>query len=109
MQSSSKVNCKVHLLNKYVNAKIYHLSAWNSSKKRPLSVTMIVILTIIEGIAFLASRIAVLTIAPFLLDVDINDNNVPPTTGTSTLSSVTIPETLLVGMSVVTGILQSLH
>jgi hypothetical protein len=78
-------------------------------KHRPLGVIMTVILTIIDGIAFLASSIAALTIAPFLLDVDINDNNVPPATGTSTLSSVTIPETLLVGMSVVTGILQSLH
>jgi hypothetical protein len=29
---------------------------------------------------------------------------VPPATGTSTLGSVTIPDTLLVGMSVVTGV-----
>ena len=78
-------------------------------KDRPLGVTMIVILTIIDGIAFLTNRIAALTIAPFLLDVDINDNNVPPAAETSTLGSITIPETLLVGMSVVTGILQSLH
>jgi hypothetical protein len=36
--------------------------------------------------------------------VEINNNNVPPGTGTSTLGSVTIPQTLLVGMSVVTGV-----
>jgi hypothetical protein len=40
-------------------------------KHRPLDVTIIVILTIIVGIAFLASRIAALTIALFLLDVVI--------------------------------------
>lgn len=36
--------------------------------------------------------------------VEINNNNVPPGTGTSILGSVTIPQTLLVGMSVVTGV-----
>jgi uncharacterized membrane protein HdeD (DUF308 family) len=73
-------------------------------KHRPLGVTLIAILTIIDGIAFLASGIAALTVAPFLFGVDINNNNVPPATGTSTLGSVPIPDTLLVGMSVVTGV-----
>jgi hypothetical protein len=73
-------------------------------KHRPLGITIIAILTIIDGIAFLASGIAAVTVAPFLFGVDINTNNVPPATGTSTLGSVTIPDTLLVGMSVVTGV-----
>jgi uncharacterized membrane protein HdeD (DUF308 family) len=72
-------------------------------KHRPLGITIIAILTIIDGIAFLASGIAAVTVAPFLFGVDINNNNVPPATGTSTLGSVTIPDTLLVGMSIVTG------
>jgi hypothetical protein len=74
-------------------------------KHRPLGVTLIAILTIIDGIVFLASGIAAVTVAPFLSGVDIN-NNVPPATGTSTLGSVTIPDTLLAGMSAVT-VLQS--
>jgi hypothetical protein len=73
-------------------------------KHRPLGITIIVILTIIDGITFLASGIAAVTVAPFLFGVDINNNNVPPVTGTSTLGSVTIPDTLLVGMSVITGV-----
>lgn len=75
-------------------------------KHRPLGITIIAILTIIDGMAFLASGIAAVTIAPFLFGVDINNsnNNVPPVTGTSTLGSVTIPDTLLVRMSVVTGV-----
>jgi uncharacterized membrane protein HdeD (DUF308 family) len=73
-------------------------------KLRPLGITIIAILTIIDGIAFLASGIAAVTVAPFLFGVDINNNNVLPATGTSTLGSVTIPDTLLVGMSVVTGV-----
>jgi uncharacterized membrane protein HdeD (DUF308 family) len=74
-------------------------------KHRPLGITIIAILTIIDGIAFLASGIAAVTVAPFLFGVDINNNNnLPPVTGTSTLGSVTIPDTLLVGMSVVTGV-----
>jgi hypothetical protein len=52
-------------------------------KHRPLGVIMTVTLTIIDGIAFLASGIAALTIAPFLNGVDINENNLPPATGTS--------------------------
>ena len=72
-------------------------------KHRPLGITIIAIPTIIDGIAFLASGIAAVTVAPFLFGVDINNNNVRPATGTSTLGSVTIPDTLLVGMSVVTG------
>ena len=71
-------------------------------KHRPLGVTLIAILTIIDGIVFLASGIAALTVAPFLFGVDINNNNnnnnVPPAIGTSTLGSVTIPDTLLVGI-----------
>jgi len=34
-------------------------------KHRPLGVTIMVILTIIDGIAFLASGIAAVTLAPF--------------------------------------------
>jgi uncharacterized membrane protein HdeD (DUF308 family) len=73
-------------------------------KHRPLGITIIAILTIIDGIAFLASGIAALTVAPFLFGVDINNNDLPPATGTSTLGSITIPDTLLVGMMVATGI-----
>jgi uncharacterized membrane protein HdeD (DUF308 family) len=73
-------------------------------KHRPLGVTIIAILTIIDGIVFLASGIAAVTVAPFLSGVDINNNNVSPATGTSTLGSVTIPDTLLAGMSAVTGV-----
>jgi uncharacterized membrane protein HdeD (DUF308 family) len=103
LQLFSKFNCKELLLYKYVNAK--DISAWNSSKKhRPLGITIIAVLTIIDGIAFLAGGIAAVTVAPFLFGVDINNNNVPPATGTSTLGSVTIPDTLLVGMLVVTGV-----
>jgi hypothetical protein len=72
-------------------------------KHRPLDITITAILTIIDGIAFIASGIAAITVAPFLFGVDINNNNVPPATGTSILGSVTIPDTLLVGMSTVTG------
>jgi hypothetical protein len=74
-------------------------------KHRPLGITIIAILTIIDGIAYLASGIAAVTVAPFLFGVDINNNNnnnVSPVTGTSTSGSVTIPDTLLVRMSVVT-------
>ena len=74
-------------------------------KHRPLGITIIAILTIIDGIAYLASGIAAVTVAPFLFGVDINDNNnVSPVTGTSTSGSVTIPDTLLVRMSIVTGL-----
>jgi uncharacterized membrane protein HdeD (DUF308 family) len=74
-------------------------------KHRPLGITIIAILTILDGIAFLASGIAAVTVAPFLFGVTINNdnNNVPPVTGTSTIGSVTLPDTLLVMMSVVTG------
>ena len=72
-------------------------------KHRPLGVTIIAILTIIDGIAFLASGIAAVTVAPFLCGVTINNDNVFPVTGTSTIGSVTLPDTLLVMMSVVTG------
>ena len=41
-------------------------------KHRPLGITIIAILTIIDGIAFLASGIAAVTVAPFLFGVDIN-------------------------------------
>jgi uncharacterized membrane protein HdeD (DUF308 family) len=69
-------------------------------KHRPLGVTIIAILTIIGGIAFLASGITAVTVAPFLSGVNITNNNVSPATGTL----VTIPQTLLVGMSAVTGV-----
>ena len=72
-------------------------------KHRPLGITITAILTIIDGIAFITSGIEAITVAPFLFGVDINNNNVLPATGTSTLGSVTIPDTLLVGMSTVTG------
>ena len=68
-------------------------------KHRPLGVTIIAILTVIGGIAFLATGITAVTVAPFLSGVNINNNNVAPATGTP----VTIPHTLLVGMSAVTG------
>ena len=71
-------------------------------KHRPLGITIIAILTILDGIAFLASGIAAVTVAPFLFGVTINNDNVPPVTGTSTIGSVTLPDTLLVMMSVVT-------
>jgi hypothetical protein len=71
-------------------------------KHRLLGITIIAILTIIDGIAFLVSGIAAVTVAPFLFGIDINNNNVPPATG-STLGSVTIPDTLLARMSVVTS------
>jgi hypothetical protein len=61
-------------------------------------ITIMAILTIVDGIAFLAS------VDIHSASVDINNNNVPPVTGTSTSGSVTIPQTLLVGMSVVTGL-----
>jgi hypothetical protein len=67
-------------------------------KHRLLGITIIAILTIIERIAFLASGIAAVTVAPFLFGIDINNNNVPPATGNSTLGSVTIPNTLLARM-----------
>src|SRR5262244_2463641 len=73
-------------------------------KRRPTGVTILAILTIIDGIAFFASGIAAVTVAPVLFGVDINNNNLPPVTGTSTLGSITIPDTLLVGMMVVTGV-----
>jgi hypothetical protein len=53
-------------------------------KHRLLGITIIAILTIIDGIAFLVSGIAAVTVAPFLFGIDINNNNVPPATGTST-------------------------
>jgi uncharacterized membrane protein HdeD (DUF308 family) len=67
-------------------------------KHRPLGVTIIAILTIIGGIAFLATGITAVTVAPFLSGANIN--NVAPATGTS----VTIPHTSLVGMSAITGV-----
>ena len=56
LQLFSKFNCKELLLNKYVNAK--DISEWNRQQKhRPLGITIIAILTIIDDIAFLASGI----------------------------------------------------
>ena len=44
-------------------------------KHRPLGVTIIAILTIIGGLAFLASGIAAVTVAPFLSSNGINNNS----------------------------------
>jgi hypothetical protein len=68
-------------------------------KHRPLGVTIIAILTIIGGIAFLASGITAVTVAPFLSGTSPNNNNIITSTGTS----IAIPQTLLVWMSAVTG------
>ena len=68
-------------------------------KHRPLGVTIIAILTVIGGIAFLATGITAVTVAPFLSGVNLNNNNVAP----ATVTSVTIPHSLLVGMSAITG------
>jgi uncharacterized membrane protein (DUF2068 family) len=67
-------------------------------KRRPFGVTIIAILTIIGGIAFLASGITAVTVAPFLSGHSTisNSNAVTPATA-GTL--VTIPQTLLVGLS----------
>jgi len=54
-------------------------------KHRPLGVTIIAVLTIIAGIAFLASGITAVTVAPFLSDTGPNNNN------------------MLAGLSAVTG------
>jgi hypothetical protein len=69
-------------------------------KHRPLGVTIIAILTIIGGIAFLVGGITAATVAPFLSGVSMNNNNVSPAAGIS----VTIPPTLLVGISAATGV-----
>jgi uncharacterized membrane protein HdeD (DUF308 family) len=44
-------------------------------KHRPLGVTIIAVLTIIGGIAFLASGITAVTVAPFLSGTSTNNNN----------------------------------
>src|SRR6187200_1847405 len=45
-------------------------------KHRPLGVTIIAVLTIIGGIAFLASGITAVTVAPFLSGTSTNNNNI---------------------------------
>jgi|SRR6476469_3435282 len=45
-------------------------------KHRPLGVTIIAVLTIIGGIAFLASGITAVTVAPFLYGTITNNNNI---------------------------------
>jgi hypothetical protein len=69
-------------------------------KHRPLGVTIIAILTIIGGIAFLVSGITAVTVALFLSGTCPNNNNIITSTGTSYIA---IPQTLLVGLSAVTG------
>lgn len=69
-------------------------------KHRPLGVTIIAILTIIGGMAFLVSGITATTVAPFLSGVSMNNNTVFPAAGIS----VTIPPTLLVAISAATGV-----
>jgi uncharacterized membrane protein (DUF2068 family) len=44
-------------------------------KHRPLGVTIIALLTIIAGIAFLASGIMAVTVAPFLSSTGVNNNS----------------------------------
>jgi hypothetical protein len=64
-------------------------------KHRPFGVTIIAILTIIGGMAFLATGITAVTVAPFLSGTGTNNNNILLAPGTS----VAIPQTLLVGLS----------
>jgi uncharacterized membrane protein (DUF2068 family) len=68
-------------------------------KHRPFGVTILAILTIIGGIAFLASGITAGILSPFLSGTGTNSNNILSATGTS----IAIPQTLLVGLSAVTG------
>jgi uncharacterized membrane protein HdeD (DUF308 family) len=64
-------------------------------KHRPLGVTIIAVLTIISGIAFLASGITAATIAPFLLGTGVNNNSML----TPVVSAVTGIGLLILGIA----------
>ncbi len=64
-------------------------------KHRPLGVTIIAILTIIGGLAFLASGIAAVTVAPFLSSNGINNNSML----TPVISAVTGVGLLILGLA----------
>jgi hypothetical protein len=64
-------------------------------KHRPLGVTIIAILTIIGGIAFLASGIGAVTVAPFLSSAGINNNSML----TPVISAITGVALLILGMA----------
>ncbi|HZE78897.1 MAG TPA: hypothetical protein VE089_10160 [Nitrososphaeraceae archaeon] len=64
-------------------------------KHRPLGVTIIAVLTIIAGIAFLASGITAATIAPFLLGPGVNNNSML----TPVVSAVTGIGLLILGIA----------
>lgn len=70
------------------------------NKHRPFGVTILAILTIIGGIAFLANGVTAVTIAPFLSVTDTSHNSTFSTTG----SSAIIPQSLLFGLSVGAGV-----
>jgi|SRR5690349_12050616 len=63
-------------------------------KHRPLGVTIIAILTIIGGIAFLASGIGAVTVAPFLSNAGINNSMLTPV-----ISAITGVALLILGMA----------
>jgi uncharacterized membrane protein HdeD (DUF308 family) len=63
-------------------------------KHRPLGVTIIAILTIIGGIAFLASGITAVTVAPFLSGTGPDNNNI-----LAGLSAVTGAALLTLGLA----------
>ena len=64
-------------------------------KHRPLGITIIAILTIIGGLAFLASGIAAVTVAPFLSSNGINNNSML----TPVISAVTGVGLLILGLA----------
>jgi len=64
-------------------------------KHRPLGITIIAILTIIGGLAFLASGIAAVTVAPFLSSNGINNNSLL----TPVISAVTGVGLLILGLA----------
>ena len=70
------------------------------NKHRPFGVTILAILTIIAGIAFLANGVTAATIAPSLSVTNTSHNSTFSTTG----SSAIIPQSLLVGLSVGAGV-----
>src|SRR3569623_1765196 len=64
-------------------------------KHRPLGVTIIAVLTIIAGIAFLASGIMAVTVAPFLSSTGVNNNSML----TPVVSAVTGVGILILGIA----------
>jgi lysylphosphatidylglycerol synthetase-like protein (DUF2156 family) len=71
------------------------MSMEQQQKHRPLGVTIIAILTIIGGLAFLASGIAAVTVAPFLSSNGINNNSML----TPVISAVTGVGLLILGLA----------